>query len=278
VGNLVLTRVEGQPPWSRTEAEAALDIGHDLGRSILNARTFAREHRLVEELTALDRYKGRLIATVAHELKNPLTAILGHLEMLETDPGHTGTTRSSLGAIERGALRLQRVIEDLLLLSKVGDPATAIIPAPVALQPVLEDLGELNALTARRAGVTIQLDMPAHQVHALGDPEELDTALGNVLSNAVKYSRPGTSVTVALSQDEDEVVVSCRDEGIGISADDQDQLFNEFFRSSNPCAVAQPGTGLGLAIVHRHRGSIAVESELGVGSTFTMRLPAAVSR
>jgi signal transduction histidine kinase len=281
VGNLVLTRVEGQAPWGRTEAEAALDIGHDLGRSILNARTFAREHRLVQELTALDQYKGRLIATVAHELKNPLTSILGHLEMLEAVSDLSGLTRSSLAAIGRGSLRLQRVIDDLLLLSKVGDPETATIPTPVVLQLVLEDLAELNTVTAQRAGITIRLEMPDAEVLALGDPEELDTALGNVLSNAVKYGRPGTPVTVGLAREHDQVVVTVRDHGIGISPEDQAQLFAEFFRSSNPQAVAQPGTGLGLAIVQRiverHGGTIAVDSELGVGSIFTLRLPAAVS-
>ena len=91
LGNLVLTRAPGQREWTDHESAAALDIGHDLGRAILNARTFEREHHLVEELQALDTYKSQLIATVSHELKNPLTAITGHLEMLESSPDVTGT-------------------------------------------------------------------------------------------------------------------------------------------------------------------------------------------
>ncbi|MCD4533431.1 HAMP domain-containing histidine kinase [Nocardioides sp. cx-169] len=279
VGNLVLTRVEGQPPWGRTEAEAALDIGHDLGRSILNARTFAREHRLVQELTALDQYKGRLIATVAHELKSPLTAVVGHLEMAEAAPELSETTRRSLAAMDRGAQRLQRVIDDLLLFSKVGDPDSALIAVPVPLQPVLEELAELHTVAARRAGVTIRLETPEEPVGALGEPEEIDTALGNVLGNAVKYGRPDTVVTVSLARERDDAVVTVRDQGIGISLHDQAQLFDEFYRSADPAALAQPGTGLGLAIVRRivdrHSGSVTVTSELGVGSTFTLRLPAA---
>ena len=82
----MLTRAKGQPDWTEVEAATALDIGHDLGRAILNARTFEREHQLVEELQALDTYKSQLIATVSHELKNPLTAIIGHLEILEASP------------------------------------------------------------------------------------------------------------------------------------------------------------------------------------------------
>jgi len=279
VGNLVLTRIEGQPAWSSTEAAAALDIGHDLGRAILNARTFDREHRLVQELTALDVYKGQLIATVSHELKNPLTAIVGHLEILESAPEVSDRTRRSLSAIERGARRLQRVVDDLLLLSKVGDPDNPVIPAPVPMQPILEDLRDLTAVAAQRAGITVALDMPAEPVVASGDAAEIDRALANLLGNAVKYSRPSTTVSVSLERRDDEVVVVCRDQGIGISPEDQDQLFTEFFRSADPAARAQPGTGLGLAIVarivERHGGSIGVESALGVGSTFTLRLPAA---
>lgn len=278
VGNLVLTRVEGQQHWSPTEADAALDIGHDLGRAILNARTFAREHRLVKELTALDVYKGQLIATISHELKSPLTAIVGHLEMLESAPEVGPRTRTSLAAIERGAQRLQRVVDDLLLLSKVGDPDNAIIPAPVAVQPILRELVDLHDLAAQRAGITVTLDVPSELVCVLGDAEEIDRLLANLLSNAVKYSRTDTTVTVGLRRERDEVVLTVADAGIGISAEDQEQLFREFFRSADPVARAQPGTGLGLAIVgrivERHHGTIEVDSTLGVASTFTVRLPA----
>ena len=279
VGNLVLTRVEGQPGWTSTEADAALDIGHDLGRAILNARTFDHEHRLVAELTALDAYKGQLIATVSHELKNPLTAIVGHLEMLDAAPELSATSRGSLSAIGRGARRLERVIDDLLLLSKVGDPDNPIIPSPVHLQPIVEDVRDLTDISARQARVSVELDLPAEPAIADGDAEEIDRLLTNLLSNAVKYSPAETTVSLSVRAEAETVVITCRDRGIGISPEDQDQLFAEFFRSADPEARAQPGTGLGLAIVarivERHHGTIDVASVLGEGSTFTVRLPAA---
>ena len=146
----MLTRTHEDPDWSSVEMDAALDIGHDLGRAILNARTFEREHQLVEELQALDTYKSQLIATVSHELKNPLTAIMGHLEMLEASPDLTGTTRTSLAAMERGTNRMVRVVEDLLLLSKVGDPDNPVIscpgrPAPHRRRRGRPDLGRRGA-------------------------------------------------------------------------------------------------------------------------------------
>ena len=123
-----------------------------------------------------------------------------------------------------------------------------------------------------------RVDAPDEPVRALGDPDELDRACANLLSNAVKYTPEGQAITISLARLAGEIVLTCADEGIGISVEDQAQLFSEFFRSTNPVALAQPGTGLGLAIVRRivarHEGRIEVESELGAGSTFRMFLPA----
>jgi two-component system, OmpR family, phosphate regulon sensor histidine kinase PhoR len=279
LGNLCLTRTADAEQWTEVEAAIALDIGHDLGRAILNARAFEREHRLVEELQALDTYKSQLIATVAHELKNPLTAIMGHLEMLDSSPDLTGTTRGSLAVMERGTQRLTRVIDDLLLLSKVGDPTNPVIAAPVDVHRLLDDVVELSAVAADRKRLKVSVLAPEGPVLALGDAGELDRVCANLVSNAVKYTPEGRSVTVELRREAGEVLLSCADEGIGISAADQQRLFQEFFRSTNPVAVAQPGTGLGLAIVQRivsrHGGRIEVDSELGHGSTFRVTLPAA---
>ncbi len=278
LGNLVLTRVEGAPEWTEAEATTALDIGHDLGRAILNARTFEREHQLVEELQALDTYKGQLIATVAHELKNPLTSVMGHLEMLESSPDFSGTTMSSLNAMERGARRMVRVIDDLLLLSKVGDAANPVIPVPVDLRKIVDEVVDLITVAAQQKGVSVTVEAPAEPVVARGDATELDRVCANLVSNAVKYTPAGGAVTVSLGRGGDEVVLTVADEGIGISEADVARLGTEFFRSSNPAAVAQPGTGLGLAIVSRvvarHHGRMAIRSALGEGSTFRVFLPA----
>jgi signal transduction histidine kinase len=279
LGNLALTRLEGGPAWTEAEAAAALDIGHDLGHAILNARTFEREHQLVEELQALDAYKGQLIATVAHELKNPLTSVLGHLEMLDASPDFSGTSKSSLATMERGAQRMVRVIEDLLLLAKVGDANTPLISVPVDLHRTLEEVIDLNTVAARQKDITLVVESPDEPMVAIGDPDELDRICSNLVSNAVKYTPDGGTVTVTLAHRGDRIELSCADTGIGIAADDLARLGTEFFRSSNPEAVAQPGTGLGLAIVHRivarHGGDMTVESDLGQGSTFRVSLPAA---
>ncbi len=281
MGSLVLMRSNPTREWTEIECAALLDIGHDLGRAALNARTFEREHALVTELQALDSYKSQLIATVSHELKSPLTTVAGHLEMLESGTVAIGDqARVSLSAIGRASDRMSRVIEDLLLLRKVGESRKPLRRDPVDLDHLVSDAVALTALTAGDKGLEVSVLRAPHPVHALGEREELDKLVHNLVSNAVKYTPRGRRVQIELEPDAGEAVLRVRDEGLGISLEDQAQLFTEFFRSTNPEAVAQPGTGLGLAIVRRivdrHGGQIEVESSLGYGSTFTVRLPAAV--
>lgn len=277
LGALVLTRGERDPDWTPIEVGAARDIGRDLGQAILNARNYERERELVAELQALDSDKTQLIATLSHELKNPLTAIIAHLELLEPAPVDP-LSRSSLDAIDRAAHRIEGLVEDLMMLAKVGDPTTPVIARPVDLVAVARDVVDLVSGAARQREVALTISAPAGPVVALGDVGELDRLVANLVGNAVKYTPSGGSVVVTLSDAPDHhVVLECTDTGIGIAAEDQDQLFTEFFRSTNPEALAQPGTGLGLAIVSRivarHGGRLALCSQRGVGSTFRVALP-----
>lgn len=279
LGNLAIARGHGQPEWTDVETDAALDIGHDLGRALANARLFEREERLVDELRQLDGYKSRLISTISHELKNPLTAIQGHLEMLDESDVQP-SVRHALDAIGRSAGRVSRIVEDLLVLSRVENPARPFARVPVDLQKAVESCLDVLAFQAASKHLTVSLRMPTGEpVLALGDERELDHVCANLLSNAIKYTPAGRSVTVTLSRAHDHVVLEVADEGIGISAEDQAGLFEEFFRTGNPDALEQPGTGLGLAIVQRivqrHSGRIDVQSTLGAGSTFRVFLPGA---
>jgi signal transduction histidine kinase len=281
MGSLVLTRRDGAQEWSEIERAALLDIGHDLGRATLNARTFEREHALVTELQALDTYKSQLIATVSHELKSPLTTVAGHLEMLESDTlGIGDQAKPSLAAIGRASQRMSRVIEDLLLLRKIGEAERPLGHDPVDLVELVHDAVAMTALLAGSKHLRLTVDVPDSPVLATGEREELDKVLLNLVSNAVKYTPEGRSISINLAAYAEAVALVVADEGIGISEEDQACLFTEFFRSSNPEAVAQPGTGLGLTIVkrivERHGGSIHVDSCEGAGSTFVVTLPAAV--
>jgi signal transduction histidine kinase len=277
LGSLVLTRALGDAEWTPAEVDAALEVGRDLGRAVLNARALDRERELVRELKALDEYKTKLIATLSHELKSPLAAMLANIEFLqetvELDPGGLAV----LGAVDRGAVRLVRVVEDLLLLAKVGDPHLPLLTRPVNLPDVVEDVVNLASIADQRR-VKMSVEGDPGEVIAIGDPAELEILVTNLLSNAIKYSNADSRVTLTLSCDERWVVLSCEDQGIGIAPADKTQLFREFFRSELPEVKAQSGTGLGLTIVDRivtrHLGRIEVDSVLGKGSTFRVFLPA----
>ena len=269
--------VDGRRPGP--EQRRILDAyAEQAARAVLTALTYERERELVAELQALDAYKSQFISTLSHELKNPLTAIVAHLELLESAEHEPGVQRS-LDAMGRGAGRLRRIVDDLMMLAKVGDSTQPLLAQPVDLDRVARDVVDLLSADAQRRGVALSIATPRQPAVALGDPMELDRLVANLVGNAVKYTQPGGTVTVSLLPTDEEVVLEVVDTGIGISSDDQEQLFTEFFRSGNPLAVAQPGTGLGLTIVHRivarHGGRLHLASELGAGSTFRVVLPVA---
>ena len=281
LGMFVLARSLGRTRWTDSESWAALGIAHDLGRALLSTRARERELELIAELRRLDAYRSELIRTVSHELKNPLGVIVGHVEMLESLPGLPEAAESSLRALGRCSTRLTGVVEDLLLLSRIGNPETPLERRPVDLGQIVADVLEDEVVHARHACVEMAplTYGAAGPVTVAGDAKEILRLIANLVNNAIKYSTEGGTVHLSLGVVGDAVMFSCHDEGIGISEDDRRRLFHEFFRSTNPAALERPGTGLGLAIVariaQRHGGRVDVESTLGRGTTFRLTLPAA---
>lgn len=272
LGNLVVLRGVGAPELTESELATVDQISRELGRMVLNTRLYETERRLVAELQEIDRYKGELIATISHELKTPLTSIIGHTELLE----ELATEVDSVQAISRNAQRLNRLIENLLNYSRIQDRREHVRRS-VDLTRLCENSLDLLAVQAEQGGLQLKLAVPQEPVVVHGDPEELARVIDNILSNAVKYTPPGGRIDVAVSSEDGWGEVACTDTGLGISVQDQNHLFSAFHRSSNPEALSIPGTGLGLAISRRitemHGGEIVVESVLGEGSTFRVRLP-----
>jgi signal transduction histidine kinase len=279
MGVLVVVRDSREDRWTESESQAALGVGHDIGRALLSSRAHEREQQLIVELQRLDEYRRQLIDTVSHELKNPLGVILGHLEMLESVTGLPAAADTSLRALRRSAARAVAVVEDLLLLGSMGSLHDPEVRLRVDLSAVLDEVCDDESLRAVQEDVTLRIAPRAEGLAVGGQLEELRRLLANLVNNAVKYSQPGGTVDLSLERDGDEVVFTCADSGLGISEKDRQQLFTEFFRSTNPEALRRPGTGLGLAIVARivarHGGRVEVASELGVGTTVRVRIPAA---
>jgi signal transduction histidine kinase len=277
VGFMALWRHADQSGWSPVEIASAQQIGHDLGAALMTARALERERNLVSELHQIDDYRSQLVAMLSHELRTPLTVISGNLELLG-DTDLDAQAKRYHEAMGRGTERMQMVVDDLLLLARVSNPNHPLVRLPVDLRSVMREVFSLVESTARSKGVTLTVDLDPAPLVVPGDAIELDRLVGNLVSNAVKYTRSGGTVTVNARRCDGEVVLAVADTGLGISEKDQQGLFRAFFRTTNPDALREPGTGLGLAtvatIVDRHQGRVEVGSRLGEGSTFTVTLPA----
>lgn len=272
LGYVLLAREGRLSNWTAEEQEAVMEVGRALGRVVLHARLYERERHLVGELQELDRYKGELIATISHELKTPLTSIMGHVELLED----LNTGIGSVEAISRNADRLNRLVQNLLNYSQIQDKRETVRQS-VDLRKLAEQTLDLMTMQAEQGRVSMTLVVPPVPVMVTADPDELGKVIDNLASNAVKYSRPDGTVHLEVGSEGGHAYVLCVDNGLGISSADQVHLFSAFHRSSNPEALSIPGTGLGLAISRRiaqmHGGEIIVASQLGKGSTFRLRLP-----
>ncbi len=240
----------------------------------------ARERASVERLREVDQLKDTFVSSVSHELRTPITSIMGYLELLD-DGGFgelTADQRGALGRIDANSRRLLLLIDDLLVLSRVQDRGLENHHVELDLRAVVEAAHEVVAPVAERAGVEFSYDVPTDEVPYIGDVDQLERVLVNLMGNAVKFSPDGGTVRTRLVPAHRAVLMTVSDTGMGIPADEQVRLFTRFFRSSSARGRAIQGSGLGLsiakAIIERHGGTITVESDPGQGTEFTVRLPA----
>jgi signal transduction histidine kinase len=284
IGYLFLTRRTSRTGWTAAETRTALMAARDLGGALLNRQLAEREHQYTEHLRELDENKRVLFATISHEFKGPIAAISGHAELLDDSLEGEGmldrvSSRISVDSIGRNARRLSDMVEDLMVLQEVEDPGRVAARAAVDVWAAVAEAVDVWRLQAELMDVRLEAPEPTEPVIAWAERTEVGRVVVNLVSNAVKYSRPGGTVRLELTNDRDRIRFKCSDEGIGISKEDQVRLFDQFFRGGDAAVRRKPGTGLGLSIVRRIvlqlDGDIEVESEVGVGSTFTLTLPRA---
>lgn len=228
------------------------------------------------ERRRLDAVRRDFIANVNHELRTPIGALGVLAEALSGE--QDGATLNRLaGRISTEVERARALIEDLLDFSRV-EADHQPTRETVAIADVIEIASARVSARGEQKG--LHLDLPESDALPTveGDREQLIMAVANLLDNAVKYSGAGTTVRVTVSSDHEAVVIAVSDEGIGIPARDLDRIFERFYRVDAARDRRTGGTGLGLAIVRHvatnHGGTVSVRSQEGVGSTFTLRLPA----
>jgi two-component system, OmpR family, phosphate regulon sensor histidine kinase PhoR len=278
LGALGLLRYDPASPWTDPETAAVESLARDIGRGLEHARLYEGEEHLVAELKSLDAAKTSFLASASHDLRSPLTSIIGYVEILgDEDEGPLMPTQARmLDAVDRNARRLMTLIENMLTTAKIEMGGFMTRRSPVDLAGLVTAAADVIRPAAAAGGLDLEVSCPPSALIVDGDADQLDRVLVNLLSNAVKYTPKGGHVAAALASEGDSAVLTVTDTGIGIPAQDQAALFTRFFRASNAVAGAVPGSGLGMSIartiVTNHEGDISVESAEGEGTTVTVRI------
>ncbi|HET8784708.1 MAG TPA: ATP-binding protein [Candidatus Limnocylindrales bacterium] len=250
-----------------------------LGERLLRM-SFTADPDQVDLLAEIEQMRTDLLSTIAHELRTPLTAVRTSVGLLldpsiEPDPDER---RTLLTTIDRNAMRMQRLVGDILDLSRFRAGRVQLQLRRFDAREVASSAISSVVPLAEAQGQTITLVAPDESVPVFGDHQRLEQALVNLLSNAGKYSPAGKPITVTVSAADDRVSWSVADKGHGIRPEDKARLFERFFVAGRDRREATAGTGLGLPItqliVEAHGGRIDVRSQVGRGSTFTITVPA----
>jgi signal transduction histidine kinase len=223
-----------------------------------------------------DRLADEFMTLISHELRTPLTSIIGYLELTLDDGNLTDEQRGYLDVVDHNADRLLRLVDDLLLVAQLEAGQLVVRRVELDLAVVARQAVAEAQPSAAAKNITLTVDADV-AVPLQADKGRVFRTAGNLLSNAIKFTPAGGDVRVSVLHADGVVRLEVADTGIGIAADDQERLFDRFFRASAVAEQHFPGTGLGLyiaqAIVQAHGGSITVRSEPGQGTSFSVALP-----
>lgn len=266
-GSLVFELTHPQTRYIQLYAEP-LYRHQEKWSTLLVYRDITREYEI-------DQMKSEFVSTVSHELRTPLASVLGFAELLLNKELKPERQQRYMTAIYQEAKRLTSLINDFLDLQRMESGRQTYEVEKVAIDQLIREV--FGSYRIQSPTHTFQLDLQTEQTTILGDRDKLRQVLVNLISNAVKYSPKGGRIRVICREEDKQLLVDIQDEGLGIPAEAIPHLFTKFYRVDNSDRREIGGTGLGLAIVQEivniHHGEIAVTSESGQGSTFTVYLP-----
>ncbi|MDP9882538.1 two-component system sensor histidine kinase SenX3 [Sinomonas atrocyanea] len=228
------------------------------------------------EITRTERIRNDFVANVSHELKTPVGAISLLAEALEASPDDEDAVRRFAARMHKEASRLAALVQDIIELSRLQGADVVHQGKAVDINEVVADAVDRSRLAAEAKGIEVRVGGHV-DTQVFGDPDLLTNAFRNLIDNAVRYSPGNTTVGIGLRHRDGLVSVSVTDQGIGMAPEDQERVFERFYRADAARSRQTGGTGLGLSIVkhvvENHGGEVTVWSQPGKGSTFTVRLP-----
>lgn len=229
----------------------------------------------LHELREAEKVRREFTANVSHELKTPLTSIIGYAEMLQNGVTNEEDSRKFAGVIHKEGSRLLELIDSVISLSRMEDSNAVKTFENLELHKVSMDLIEQLQFSAKEKSVELFLEGSPLQIR--GDKRMIQDLIFNLLDNAIKYNRMGGSVKISLSDEGTQGVIKVADTGIGIPAEDIERVFERFYRVDKSRSRKAGGTGLGLSIVKHivefHGGSVSIDSEVNRGTTVIVKLP-----
>ena len=235
--------------------------------------------RLVEKLKETDRRKDEFLATLAHELRNPLAPVLNSTAVIRQSGDDRDLIDRATAIMDRQLSHMVRLVDDLLDAARITTGKLELRKARVELSTLLTNAVEANRPLIDQMGHELTVALPP-MTYVYGDPVRLTQVISNLLNNAAKYTDKGGQIVLAAAQQGDEAVITIKDSGVGIPADMQRRIFDTFAQVDRSLTRSQGGLGLGLTLVKQlielHGGTVSVHSDgLGTGSEFTVRLPLA---
>ena len=238
--------------------------------------------RAEAKLREADRRKDEFLATLAHELRNPMAPMLNAIELLRLAEADTGDSRRGLKILDRQLRQLIRLIDDLLDVSRISSGKLNIRKEIVSVGEIVNSAVETIEPQLNARSHTLDINLPRQSVHVLADPARLAQVISNLLNNAMKYSDPGTPIVLSVREESEFVRMEVTDSGRGLAADELDTVFEMFAQGGSAGAQGQTGLGVGLALARQlivlHGGTIEASSDgPGCGATFVVNVPRATA-
>jgi PAS domain S-box-containing protein len=250
--------------------------GHVRG-CVMVFRDITVRRRFDDELRASDRRKSEFIATLSHELRNPLAAVRSALDAVRNEPERVPAKDGLLSLMDRQVRHMVRMIDDLLDVARLSRGALQLRPAVIDVARVVQDAVETVQPMLERRAHPLAIDVPARELYVLADSARLAQVISNLLTNAVKYSPIGSQIAVSAALQGESVVISVRDSGIGLTPESLDAIFDIFVQVEPAANEMKEGLGIGLSLARQiitlHHGKIEARSAgIGQGSEFLIKL------